>query len=128
MWHYCHGGMRRVSEIGPGRESRCPAGRPARDRNRILWGYAFHGPSGAARGPSILGRASLYGIARPPSWRSCKALTAAAASPLSCISTKAKPRERPVSRSLKSHRRHVTVLAEELRSSSSLAVSGRLPT
>src|SRR4029077_21056242 len=107
----------------PGPERPPPPGRPPPPPGRP--------PPPPRGGPprSVLGRASLIFKARPPSSLPLSAAIAFSASAESVISTKAKPRERPVSRS-------VTMLtcsmapwgSNSARNSASVVLWGMLPT
>ena len=110
---------------GPGRDSRRVHHRP----HRQTFFPPPPPPPPPLRGRSVLGLASLIVKVRPPKSVPFKAAVAFSASPAFVISTKAKPRERPVSRS-------VTMLtfstapcaSNALRSSPSVVLWGRLPT
>ena len=92
--------------------------------------YQGERPPPPRRGRSVLGRASLTVIERPPISARFSSLMAVAASLLSAISTKANPRGRPVSRSLMM----LTMLTHRVGGqnvgsrSSSVVVSAKLPT
>src|SRR5580704_14171793 len=78
---------------------------------------------------SVLGRASFTFSVRPPIWEPFKAAIALSPSSAFAISTKPKPRERPVSRSVKMVMRSTCPCgSKSLRNSSSEVLKSRLPT
>src|SRR3984885_8261397 len=86
-------------------------------------------PPPPRRGLSVLGRASLTLIARPPRLVPFNPLIAASASAESLISTNAKPRERPVSRSvIKLTRSTAPYASKAERMDSSVAPKSKFPT